>query len=270
MKRILVFTLISLIINTTAKAQTIKIFTENKPQGYIVYADNSELYPVSVLLDLEITNLSFSEDDKKIFVIPAKAEKFKIGELTIKEKGRSNFSYKFRSAMGDVSISNYDVTFAYDLPFKQGKSFRVIQGYKGSFSHQSENAIDFTMPEGTEILAARDGIVVRLVQTNTESCSRPECKQYNNYITILHNDGTFASYVHIKYNGAKYKTGDAVKKGDVIAFSGNTGYTAGPHLHFVCFTGGFEKWNTIETKFRIDKGDNAVTLQEGNSYLRDY
>jgi len=172
--------------------------------------------------------------------------------------------------MGDVYKTDYDRSFEYDLPFQKGKSYRVTQGYNGNFSHQNENAIDFTMPEGSEVLAARDGMIVQVVQNNTESCAKEECKKYNNYITIMHTDGTFARYTHIKYNGSKYKSGDTVKRGDLIAYSGNVGWTGGPHLHFVCFLGGFEKWNTIETKFKIDKADKAVALKEGNTYLRDY
>ncbi len=271
MKRILLVTLIGLSITCAVKAQTFKIFSENKNPGYVIYGSNMELYPISISLDLNITNLAFSEGEKKIFVIPPKVEKYKIGELNIKENGsKYKFSYTYRPAMGDVTITDYDRSFEYDLPFQKGKSYKVNQGYNGTFSHQNENAIDFTMPEGTEILAARDGIIVQVVQNNTESCAKEECKKYNNYITIMHADGTFAHYAHIKYNGSKYKPGDTVKKGELIAYSGSVGWAAGPHLHFVCFLAGFEKWNSIETKFKIDKADKVVTLQEGSTYLRDY
>jgi len=156
------------------------------------------------------------------------------------------------------------------IPFQQGKTFNRFQGYHGNFSHQDENALDFSMPEGSEIRAARDGIVVQVVQNNSESCPSKDCEKYNNYITILHTDGTFASYVHIRYNGSKFNPGDSVRKGDLVAYSGSTGFSKGPHLHFVCFTGAFGKRNTLETKFRIDKGDVTILLEEGKNYTRDY
>ncbi len=263
--------LVFLVVSSIAHAQDIKLFYENKEQGYILYATNPELYPVSVSLELKITNLNFSEGEKKVFVISPKTEKYKIGELTVAEAGaKYKFSYMYKSAVGDVLNTTHDKSTLYDLPFQKSKSYKVHQGYNGAFSHQHENSLDFTMPEGTEILTAREGIVVQLIQNNTESCPKEECKKYNNYITIMHADGTFATYAHIKYNGAKFKIGDTIKRGDVIALSGNVGWTSGPHLHFVCYIGGFDKRNTLETKFKINNGDDAVLLSEGNAYQRNY
>ncbi len=86
----------------------------------------------------------------------------------------------------------------------------------------------------------------------------------------MHSDGTFGCYPHIRYNGSICKVGDNIKKGDVIAYSGNVGFSNGPHLHFECFLNDFEKWRSLETKFRIDKGDRVEILKEGNSYSRNY
>lgn len=273
MKRVIIGCLFSVFSFSNLQAQTIafKMFHENKNGGLILYASNQEWFPVSISLDLDMTNMNFSEGDKKIFVIPAKSEKFKVGEVnTDKANARYKFGYNYKFTMGDVTITNYDKLFEYDLPFQKGKSFKLYQGYNGSFSHQKENAIDFTMPEGTEILAAREGIAVEVVQNNNQSCPKEECKQYNNYITLMHPDGTFANYSHLKYYGAKIKLGDAVKRGDVIAYSGNTGWSSGPHLHFVCYTGAFGKRNSLETKFRVDNGNQSAFLKEGNNYTRNY
>ena len=270
MKQILLIIFVCSSLAFIAQAQTVKVFHENKGQGVTLYASNPGVYPSSLSIEFELTGMTFSEGDKKIFVVPAKAEKFRIGEVTASGKGRFGFKYTYRSAMGDVTQQDYDKNYRYDLPFQKGGSYHLVQGYNGKFSHQGENSLDFTMPEGTEVVAARDGIVAEVVQNNTQACPREECKKFNNYITIMHPDGTFARYGHIKYNGAKFKIGDHVNKGDVIAYSGNTGWSSGPHLHFVCFLGGFDKWQTLETQFRIDKGDKAMVLQEGNTYARDY
>lgn len=270
MRKIIFFVWAYLAMSGPSMAQLVKLFYENKPQGYVLYSTNPELYPVSVSLSFELENMFFSEAERKVFIIPAKQERFKIGELSAeKPNAKYKFSYKYVATMGDVTITDYD-DYDYDLPFQKGKSYNVYQGYHGSFSHQDENAIDFTMPEGSEILAAREGLVVQVVQNNTESCPSEACKKYNNYITVMHNDGSFSNYGHIQYNGARCKAGDMIRKGDIIAYSGNVGYSSGPHLHFVCFLGAFGKWNTLETRFKVDDGDRSVFLQEKTVYRRNY
>lgn len=270
MKTILLFLSCFISIHSL-KAYDTKIFQEPKDNGYILYAKNAEPFPVSVSLDLDLTNMKFSEAGKEVFVIPAQAEKFKIGELTKDEDNRKyKFSYKFKITLGDVTIKDYDKKYEYDLPFQKGKTFNLFQGYNGNFSHQDENALDFTMPEGTDVLAAREGVVVQVIQNNTESCLSKECEKYNNLVMIMHADGTYACYVHIKYNSAKFKVGDKVNKRDVVASSGNVGWSSGPHLHFVCFLGAFGKRNSLETYFKIGDGSKVAILKEGTDYTRSY
>ncbi|MDQ2793288.1 MAG: M23 family metallopeptidase [Bacteroidota bacterium] len=271
MKLRLLFTLQFVFIATIIKAQIIKLYHETTTNGFAVYADNAAPYPTSVALNLELTNLYFSEGGKRIFVIPAASKRVKIGELKVADSfNRYTFNYKFISTMGDVTITNYDKQYQYDLPFQKGTKFKLHQGYNGEFSHQNENALDFTMPEGTEILAARDGVVVQIEKNNTEACPREECSKYNNYIVVMHADGTFARYAHIQHNGTLLSVGNPVKKGDVIASSGNVGWSSGPHLHFVCFLAGFGKSNSLETQFKVDDGSKVISLQPGNFYSRGY
>lgn len=269
MKQALFAILSCVFLTFTAASQKIKVFHERQGSTTILYADNPELYPGSVSFTFELENMRFSESPREVFVVPPQSIKFKIGEITLAGNGSYRFSYKYRLAMGDVN-KKYDKNYVYDLPFQKGQTYKLFQGYNGKLSHMGENSLDFTMPEGTEIVAAREGTVVEVVQQHNISCPRQECEKYNNYIMILHPDGTFANYVHIKQNGAKFKPGDKVKKGDVIAYSGGVGWSSGPHLHFICFTGGFDKWQSIETRFRINKGDVEALLQEGGTYTRDY
>jgi hypothetical protein len=127
---------------------------------------------------------------------------------------------------------------AYRLPYACGSSQTCSQGNFGS-SHQGSQAYawDFAMPKGTPVHAARGGKVAYLeVRSPPGSvCYDPpglleQCHNKANFIGVRHNDGTVALYMHLRE--MKVKLGATVTQGQLIALSGNTGYTSGPHLHF--------------------------------------
>jgi len=82
------------------------------------------------------------------------------------------------------------------------------------------NGVDFGSGLGADVYAASDGMVV-LAQYN---------KTYGNYVIIKHNDGISSVYAHL--DKIIVSKGYAVKKGDVIGYTGSTGRTSGPHLHY--------------------------------------
>jgi hypothetical protein len=124
----------------------------------------------------------------------------------------------------------------YYVPFVCGASVRVTQAPGGSLSHtgRAMYAYDFGVPLETPIHAMRPGTVT-YVFTDTgpgDPCyggGGPDCGPLANLVIIEHADGTTAAYKHI--NSASVSVGDAVRQGDVIARSGTTGYSTGPHLH---------------------------------------
>ncbi|MDC0667873.1 phosphodiester glycosidase family protein [Nannocystis radixulma] len=126
----------------------------------------------------------------------------------------------------------------YKLPYACGDAFTCSQANFGS-SHQGSQAYawDFAMPKGTPVHAARGGTIAYLEMRSPagSQCYDPPglleaCHNKANFIGIKHADGTVALYMHLRE--MKVQKGDVVQQGQLIALSGNSGYTSGPHLHF--------------------------------------
>jgi len=82
------------------------------------------------------------------------------------------------------------------------------------------------------VLAARRGVVAAVVSHFSGGGARAHLAPRANFVAVRHDDGSYGRYYHLKRGGATRAVGDRVDRGDVIAYSGNTGYTGGPHLHF--------------------------------------
>jgi murein DD-endopeptidase MepM/ murein hydrolase activator NlpD len=151
---------------------------------------------------------------------------------------------------------------AFQLPFLSGKSYEVIQGNGGKFSHQSpENryAWDFAMPVGTKVCAAAEGRVVGLRESSRTGGKDPAYANKANWIQIDHGGGVYSLYYHLNYHGVWVRLGQKVRAGQVIGQSGETGYTASPHLHFSAIDC---RWKGVPSHF-VDYPNNAGIPQTG-------
>ena len=151
----------------------------------------------------------------------------------------------------------------YALPFQRGEHYTVCQSYGGGLSHHEGTpdayAIDFALPVGTPICAIREG-VVRGVENDADPDGTDGYANggYGNCITVLHGDGTAAGYNHLRYHGVIVRNGQRVKTGQVIGYSGDTGFSTRPHLHYgVC---DIETFDTIP--FLTQTPDGVVSQLE--------
>jgi murein DD-endopeptidase MepM/ murein hydrolase activator NlpD len=124
----------------------------------------------------------------------------------------------------------------YRVPLRADTPVRISQGFGGEFSHSTPDsyyAVDFAVPVGTPVVAARGGVVMdsaRNFHRNGEDLDRYGPRA--NYVRILHDDGSMAVYAHLDYRAVTVQDGQRVRAGQLIGRSGNTGYSTGPHLHF--------------------------------------
>ena len=167
----------------------------------------------------------------------------------------SNHPQRKEIKMLQKGILDDDSSFVYQLPYEEGKSHLLIQGYFSHYTHRNRAALDFKMKKGTKICAARGGVVVRLKEDGKRGGGNIKYRPDGNYIVLQHEDSTRTGYWHLKYNSIFVNVGDTVQQGQVIGLSGKTGYTFFPHLHFIVWR--YDKngrWTQVGTRFQTQKG----------------
>lgn len=141
-----------------------------------------------------------------------------------------------------------DARGAFRYPWQGGTSMGVGQGNNnagGSHTGSQAWAFDFSLPANTPIHAARGGTVEWLQESQSTNFDPGEdtgpgnqpfaqgsLQNWGNAVRIRHRGGLTSWYFHIKKDGVLVNVGDTVKTGQIIAISGNTGRSSGPHLHF--------------------------------------
>lgn len=225
-------------LRKTAKVgsrNSVMITAEPNVGGGIEFeAENLNPYRITLTLDVEnISNLKASVHLPLTIELTGYSKK----KILVLDRINNNQSIDYKSSYGWVRGSpfvKHDDEYIYGLPVAKGSSVGVSQGYHGDTSHKglSAYAIDFPLPMGTSIYAARNGIVVGVEVSNNYGGPSPQYRPYANYVIIEHDDGTMGNYYHLKQGGTAVRVGDKVTKGQLIAYSGNTGYTTAPHLHF--------------------------------------
>ena len=202
-----------------------------------------------------------------------KRKKLSLGQLSSKSGAGKNkvevekWMLKLRDKYYGKTNFNKLSSTIYCLPYAPNNTFRVSQ-VEGGKTHKGDHwyAYDFEMPIGTGIHAAQGGHVIMVVDHYHEKAQTDEYKKKGNFIMIYHNNGTMSMYAHLDKAGRNVEVGQTIRTGDLIGYSGNTGYSSGPHLHFEVFhllkSG---KTKSIPVIFNSKQSPNTK-LEAGKSY----
>ncbi|WP_244291704.1 MULTISPECIES: peptidoglycan DD-metalloendopeptidase family protein [Vibrio] len=138
-------------------------------------------------------------------------------------------------------LINNEYSFPLPTHFKVSSPFNLKRMHPVTNKISPHFGTDYATPIGTEVRSLSDGIIVK---------SRHN-RFAGNYITIQHDDGNFARYLHLS---ERYVLpGDKITKGQLIGLTGNSGRTTGPHLHLELFVSGvpvnFERYSNKNRPF---------------------
>ena len=203
------------------------------------------------------------------FVIPGQQEQTLVGLGALDPQRGFQYRLNMSSVPGrPISAPVMDLVVL--PPFAQGEQFPISQGFQGEKTHltpDSEFAIDIAMPVGTAIHAVRSGTIMDVEEDfNRGGTNMEKFVDKANHVRILHEDGTMAIYAHLDLASVSVRPGARIRAGQKIARSGNTGFSSGPHLHFVIQQNTGMKLISVPFKFQTATG--APATPEVNQVLQ--
>ena len=219
------------------EAYPFSVESVREAEGHRLVANNHGPAPVSAKVVLiDASNVRVDRTFPLFVVVPAESGPRVLAHI---RPAAADAGYAFRTRVswltGDFHAEQ-DPAALYRLPYPDGKTFRFSQAPDGPLTTHttpdSRYAVDIPMPEGTPVLAAREGMVFQTETGQTVGGKDPELIGKANDVRILHPDGTIGLYAHLAFGGVQVSPGQHVAAGEVIGLSGSTGYSSGPHLHF--------------------------------------
>ena len=201
--------------------------------GRVYRASNREPVPATIVLQFRSPgNLQPGGDRPIEHVVPPGSDLILVRMRNVVLNRSIGAELSISIDLGS-STTEADVDYLYAVPFGGRRARELIQGFDGADSHLASMrySLDFAMPQGTPVLAARAGTVFYLQDGFTAGRADPDLLERANLVVVAHSDGTMASYGHLR-RGIPVSVGDTVRVGDLLGLSGATGYVGQPHLHF--------------------------------------
>ncbi len=204
-----------------------------RANGWDIYGTNRVQGPIEVNVRFKQSRSLSTEPRFPLRRVLNGGERVKLARIDATARD-ANFSLEMQSVPGDPRASTDNRL--YDFPFRQNVRWKISQAFHGGFTHNDEQnryAVDISVPVGSPILAARGGVVMQTIGGFERAGTRPEkFSERSNIIRVQHEDNTMGLYAHLKQGGIMVREGQRIQTGQLIGYSGNTGYSTGPHLHF--------------------------------------
>ncbi|NOQ76751.1 MAG: peptidoglycan DD-metalloendopeptidase family protein [Methylococcaceae bacterium] len=239
--------------------------SKQSPEYFVI---NNHKAPVEIEFNLNKSNNAISTPAlPKRFIIPSGQSKTLFQITGINQYKSWSYSLKYRYVLGSSS-AYHDTNAVYIPPFEKNSTIRISQAFEGPFSHtdeQNKYAVDLMMPINTPVHAARAGVVIEVNNDFFQGGTKQAYKSRANSIRILHEDGSMAVYAHLALETAQVYPGLKVYAGQLIGYSGNTGFSSGPHLHFaVQLNKGMQ---LVSIPFKFTESDGTVNTPVAGTFL---
>lgn len=253
---------------TGESSGTLQVDKSMTGQSVDLIANNRFHAPLEVTIQFtRIVGVAYPHPDQELrWVLPPRSDTTILSLPLLGTVAAPDVRYDVRATLGDPAAI-HQPTGPYRVPFALAQDFPITQAYPDVKTHTTPDsyyAVDVSMPVGTDIVAARGGVVIDVTGTNFRGgLDRARDGPAANVVRILHDDGTYAVYAHLNWNSIRVRAGERVQRGEYIADSGNTGFSSGPHLHFAIIRNVGMRSESVAVRF-AGASSSAVTPATGN------